>query len=130
MNRRTDRFFSLEEKIPHLLRVLRGEIHAVALAVDPVRVALRGVHDGANVVQDQVVVAAGKNPATANTPVVLMTADEDLGDSIQAELDSFPTTLEAFLSSEALSPQPSEFPFPILILTLTRLLSPEGLRRI
>ena len=33
-------------------------------------------------------------------------ADGDLGDSIQAELDSFPTTLKAFLSSEALSPPP------------------------
>ena len=39
-------------------------------------------------------------------------ADSDLGDSIQAELDWFPTTLKAFHSSEALSPQFSEFPHP------------------
>ena len=33
-------------------------------------------------------------------------ADWDLCESLQAELDSFPTTLKAFLSSEALSPPP------------------------
>jgi len=40
------------------------------------------VGDGlADMTVDQVVVAGGRNPATADTPFVLMTADEDLGDA-------------------------------------------------